>query len=112
MKMRKKNFIRMFRRKQLATLTDHLEVALPRSHRIGVHLAHVPTAVRLLHLSNVQVPAAVVVVGQHDARILCDDVVVNAENRLRVHPHPRDLQQRMRGNEMSSVKLQLNEIMS
>lgn len=50
-----------------------------------------------------QVPAAVVVVRQHDARILGDDVVVNAEDSLRVHAHPRHLHDEKRN---CTVKLQ------
>ena len=54
-------------------------------------MTHVIAAIRLLDLSDVQIPAAVVIVSQDDARVLRDDVVMNAEDGLRVDPHPRDL---------------------
>jgi hypothetical protein len=94
----------------ISRLTYDLEVTLPGSHGIGVHLTHVPTSIRFLHFPNVQIPTAVIVVRQHNARILCDDVVVDAENRLRVHAHPRDL--RTHGNSIDVVELHSNEIMS
>lgn len=88
-----------------------MQVTLPRSHGIRVHLTHVPAAIRLLHLSDVQIPAAVVVVRQHDARILCDDVVVDAEDGLRVDAHPSDLERRrmqLATSNYRSMELRLN----
>lgn len=74
--------------------TNNLEVTFPGSHGIGVHLTHVPSPVWFLDFAYVQIPASVVVVSQNDPRILCDDVVMDAENRLSVYAHPRYLQER------------------
>lgn len=72
-------------------LTHNLQISFPRSHGISVHLTHVPPSIRLLDLPDVQVPASVVVVSQYDARVLGDNIVMNAEDGLRVYAHPRDL---------------------
>lgn len=93
-------------------LTYNLEVTFSGSHGIRVHLTHVPASIWLLNLSDVKIPAAVIVVRQHDAWILCDDVVVDAENRLCVDANPRDLQAREGKSNFTSVELHSNRIMS
>lgn len=75
--------------KIIIPLTDHLQISLARAHWICVDLAQVPAAVRLLHLSYVQVPGTVVVVGEGDASILRNHFVVDGENGLSVHTNPR-----------------------
>ena len=77
----------------LLALTYDLEVTFSGSHGIGVHLTHVPASIRLLHLPDVQIPATVIIVCQYDAWVLSDDIVVDAENRLSINAHPRDLHQ-------------------
>ena len=62
------------------------------AHRVGVDLTHIPAAVSLVHVLDVQVPGAMVVEGQGDARVLRYHVVVDRENCLRVHANPRHLQ--------------------
>lgn len=81
----------MFKKKRARVLTDHLQVPLSTSHRVRVHLTHVPAAVFLVHVSDVQIPRPVIVVGQGHPGILGDDVVVNGQDRLSVHSDPRDL---------------------
>lgn len=72
-------------------LTDNLKVALPHPHGVGVDLTHVPAAITLLHVLEVKVPGAVVVVRQRDAGVLRDHVVVDGQDGLGVHAHPRYL---------------------
>jgi hypothetical protein len=73
-------------------LTHDLKVPLSTSHGVGVDLTHVPAAVSLVYVLDVQVPRAVVVVRQGDARILRDHVVMDREYRLCVHTDPCHLQ--------------------
>jgi hypothetical protein len=73
-------------------LTDDLEVPLPAAHGICVELTQVPAAVSLAYVLDMQVPGAVVIVRQRDARVLRDHVVMDRENGLRVHANPRHLQ--------------------
>jgi hypothetical protein len=73
-------------------LTYDLEVPLLTAHGIRVDLTHVPTAVILVYVLDVQVPGAVVIVRQRDARVLRDHFVMDRENSLRVHANPRHLQ--------------------
>lgn len=68
-----------------------MQIALPGAHGIRVDLAHVPPPVHLLYVLDVQIPRAVVVVRQADARVLSYYVVVDAEDRLGVHSYPRNL---------------------
>lgn len=86
--------------------TNNLQISLPRPHGIGINLAHVPSSIWLFDLPDVQVPAAMVVVSQHNSRILSDDIVMNAEDRLCVNSYPRDL------NQIYSKKLQHNRVIS
>jgi hypothetical protein len=74
-------------------LTYDLEVSLSTSHGIRIDLTHVPAAVSLVYVLDMQVPGAMVVVGQRDAWILRDHIVMDRENGLRVHANPRHLQQ-------------------
>jgi len=71
--------------------TYYLDVSNSGPHRIRVDLAHVPSPVVLLDVCDVQIPGAVVVEGQRNAGVLGDDVVVDGQNCLRVHSHPRNL---------------------
>lgn len=47
------------------------------AHGIGVDLTHIPAAVSLVHVLDMQVPGAMVVIGQGDARVLRYHVVVD-----------------------------------
>lgn len=60
-------------------------------HDGGVDLAHVTAAVALLHLADVQVPGAVLVVGEGDARVVGHDAVLQGQDGLRVDLQPPDL---------------------
>lgn len=73
-------------------LTYDLEVPLSTAHGIRVDLTHVPPAVSLVYVLDMQVPGAVVIVRQRDARVLRDYIVMDRENGLRVHANPRHLQ--------------------
>lgn len=84
--------------------TYDLKVTFSGSHGISVHLAHVPASIWLFDFSDMQIPAAMVVVRQNNARILSDDIVMNAENRLSVNSHPRYLRFHNINSEMSSSK--------
>lgn len=76
--------------------TDNLEVTFSGSHGIGVDLTHVPSPVGFLNLSYVKIPTSVVIMGEHDSGVLSNDVVMNAENCLSIHPHPRHLHEHER----------------
>lgn len=73
-------------------LTYDLEVPLPTAHGVCVDLTHVPASVSLVYVLDMQVPGAVVVVRQRDARVLRDHIVMDREDCLRVHADPRHLQ--------------------
>lgn len=75
----------------IMVLTYDLEVPLPTAHGICVDLTHVPASVCLVYVLDMQVPGAVVIVRQRDARVLRDHVVMDRENGLRVHSNPRHL---------------------
>jgi hypothetical protein len=73
-------------------LTHDLQVPLSTAHGVGVDLTHVPAAVSLVHVLDLQVPGAMVVKRQRDARVLRYHVVMDRQNGLRVHANPRHLQ--------------------
>jgi hypothetical protein len=73
-------------------LTYDLEVSLPTAHGICVDLTHVPAAVSLVYVLDMQVPGAVVIVRQRDARVLRDHIMMDREYGLCVHANPRHLQ--------------------
>lgn len=73
-------------------LTNHLEISFTGAHWVRVDLAHVPAPVRLLHLLDVQVPGAMVIVRKRNPGILRNHFVVNGEDCLCVHAHPRQLE--------------------
>lgn len=58
-------------------LTYDLQVSLPTAHGICVDLTHVPASVSLVYVLDMQVPGAVVIVRQRDARVLRDHVVMD-----------------------------------
>lgn len=72
-------------------LTDHLQVSLSTSHRVRVDLTHVPSPIFLVHISDVQIPWPMIVIGKSYPRILGNNVVVNRQNRLSVHTDPSNL---------------------
>ena len=72
-------------------LTLDLEVPSLAPHGVGVDLAHVPAPVHLLHVGDVKLPLLVLPVGQGHALVTGDDAVVDGQDGLRVHPHPRNL---------------------
>ena len=55
------------------------------------HLTHVPAAVHLLHVSDVELPLLVFPVGEGDPLVAGDDAVVDGKDGLGVHPDPGDL---------------------
>lgn len=73
------------------SLTNDLKITRSVSHRVGVDLTHVPAAIHLLDVADVEVPGPVVVVGEGHPRVLGDDVMVDREDCLSVHPHPGHL---------------------
>ncbi|KAJ4436916.1 hypothetical protein ANN_17048 [Periplaneta americana] len=66
-------------------------VSLSATHRVGVDLTHVPASVSLVHVLDVQIPRAVVVIRQGNTGILCDHIVVYRQNSLRVDTNPGHL---------------------
>ncbi|KAJ8883687.1 hypothetical protein PR048_015541 [Dryococelus australis] len=60
-------------------------------HDVGVDLAHVAAAVRLLHLADVQPPRVVQVVRDCDARVVRDHLAVEREDRLVLRSQPSHL---------------------
>lgn len=72
-------------------LTNNLQISFSWPHRICVYLTHIPTSITLLDFSYMQIPTTMVVVRKDDPRILCDDIMMNAENRLSVDANPCDL---------------------
>jgi hypothetical protein len=83
---------------KLSTLTNNLKVTFSWSHGIRVHLTHVPSSIQLFDFSYMQIPTSMVVVCENDARILRYDVVMDAENRLSIHAHPRYLNEANKWN--------------
>lgn len=79
--------------KIIRILTDHLQVPLSTSHRVRVHLTHVPSPIFFVHVSNMQIPRSVIVVGKRYPWILGNNVVVNWQNRLSIYPDPGDLRE-------------------
>ena len=75
----------------LTGLTHNLHVARPVNHRVGVDLTHVPAPVALLGTVQVEVPLVLPRPGQRDPGVPGDDVVVDGENGLSVHPDPGHL---------------------
>ena len=61
------------------------------NHRVGVDLTHVPASVALLGTVQVEVPLVLPRPGQRDPGVPGDDVVVDGENGLSVHPDPGHL---------------------
>ena len=93
------------------SLTDDLEVPLPVDHGVGVDLAHVPTAVRLLRTLHVEVPLLWRRPREGDARVPGDDVVVDRQDSLRVNADPcnlRTCRQRRRIQFSDSVRGRVN----
>lgn len=64
------------------------------AHGVGVHLAHVPSLVRLLDVFDPEYPVPLLRVRDAHAVVLRDDVVLDGENRLGVYTQPRDLQRK------------------
>lgn len=73
------------------TLTVHVDAADLLLHDAGVDLTHVAAAVGLLHLPNVQVPRALVVVRHGDAGIVRHHLGVQRQNGLVLGAHPAHL---------------------
>lgn len=77
--------------RSIFALTDYFHVTDLALHRIRVDLTHVPPAVGLPHLFDVEEPRAPVAMRHPDPVILRDDVVRYRQDRLGVHPQPGDL---------------------
>lgn len=75
-----------------------LTVDLDASHLVlhdgRVDLTHVAAAVALLHLADVQVPSAVLVVGERDPGVVGHDAVLQGQDGLGVDLQPPDLRER------------------
>ena len=76
------------KRRSRKNLTDNIEVAHLRLHRVGVDLAHVPSLVGLLHLANPQLPDLPLRVRDRNSMVLGDDMVLNRQNGLCVDAQP------------------------
>ena len=74
-------------------LTYNLQVALSTSHRISVHLTHVPSSINFFDLLYMKIPRTVVVVRQRDPWILRDHVMVDGQDCLCIDAHPCHLKQ-------------------
>ena len=74
-------------------LTHNLDVAGPVDHRVRVDLTHVPPAVTLLGTVEVEVPLVLPGPGERYPGVPGDDVVVDGQDGLSVHPHPGNLRQ-------------------
>ena len=70
---------------------DHLQEAHLALHGVTVDLAHVPASVGLLHLPDAQLPDAFLRGTDADAVVLGDDLVLDGEDGLGVHPEPGHL---------------------
>lgn len=68
-------------------------------HRIRVDLAHVLSAVLLLHAVYVQVPGAEIGMADGNSGVVCDDVVMNRLDGLSVGLHPSHLCRRIYVNQ-------------
>lgn len=60
-------------------------------HRVGVDLAHVPALVRFLDVLDAQLPDALLGVGHGNPLALGNYQRFDRQDRLGVHPKPRDL---------------------
>lgn len=78
----------------MCILTDHLQVPLSTPHRVCVHLTHVPTPILFVHVSNMQIPRSVIIIGERYPGVLGNNVVVNGQNRLSVYSDPCDLKRK------------------
>lgn len=61
-----------------------------------VDLTHVPALVRLLHLTNSQLPDFLFRIEDGNAMIFGDDLTAYRENRLRIDTQPSDLEKESR----------------
>lgn len=74
-------------------LTDDVQVTHLRLHRIRVDLAHVPSLIGLLDFAYLQLPDFLLRVGDRNAMVLGDNVILNGQNRLCVDAQPSHLHQ-------------------
>lgn len=72
-------------------LTEHVDASLLNFHHAGVDLAHVASAIRLLQLSDPELPSAKVVVGDAHAWIVRYHARVQAEDGLVFGSYPSNL---------------------
>ena len=72
-------------------LTHNLHIAGPVHHGVRVDLTHIPAPVTLLGAVQVEIPLVLTRPGQRDPGVPGDDVVVDGENGLSVHPDPGHL---------------------
>lgn len=72
-------------------LTDHLQVSFLAGHGLRVDLAHVPTSVGLLHITDVQEPRTMVVVSQCYPGVFRHHPVVYRKYGLGANTNPSDL---------------------
>ena len=84
----------------------HLETALLTLHDLGVDLAHVAPGVAPHHIPDVQAPRLVLVVGDHDARVVRHDALLDRQDRLGVHLQPPNLERKLKIlNEIKCLKI-------
>lgn len=62
-------------------------------HGIRVDLAHVPSSISLSHVTYVQIPRPVLAMCHSYPVILSNNVTMNCQDCLCIHPQPRHLQQ-------------------
>ena len=71
--------------------TDDFDVGFLEAHGVGVDLAHVPAAVRLVGVGDAQHPVAAVGLRQRQTVVARDHLVVDRQDRVRRHSNPRHL---------------------
>lgn len=70
----------------LYSLTNYIQVAHLTLHWVRVDLAHIPSPIRFPHVTYVQVPRPVFAVRHSDSVILGNNVAMDCQDRLCIHP--------------------------
>lgn len=77
--------------KTLHISTYNIQIPRLALHRIGVYLAHVPALIALPDISYPQLPGLLLRVQNSDALVFGDNMVLDRQDCLRIHPEPRHL---------------------
>ncbi len=86
------NLVNPFKSSSGNALTEDVDASDLFLHLLGVELAHVAAAVALLHLPDLQLPDAVLLVVHVDARVVRDHALVQRQDRLVLRLQPTNLQ--------------------